>query len=643
MFPIKPLRFLFFFFCLWLYVIPGGADERDRSVDQALTLAAEKRAGAQTWEGQNTDQPFISLLNEYEIKVEPDLSYTETYHVRVKVQQESAKELGEWPIYYNKSREEITEVKAYVETPQGRKVSSTHMQDLEVYNHAPMYSDMKVKVVSLPQVNVGSVIDVTVKTKALRKEIPGHFWDEIPYPASPTKYARHTYIFPEDQKVEVKHFREDHKTIVEKQEGAVKYSFIFEETEPLREEEMMPVPDEIRGGLFLSTIHDWKIIADWYRDLMKKNTISSSEIEAKTLSLIQDKPTLREKARAIFEFIQDDFRYVSMSFGDHTVEPHATDVIFKNRYGDCKDLALLAKQMLQIAGMTSHICLLSGEFSGDPRKALPSPVLFEHVILELDFDGQRYFVDPRIRGFGFGELPSGYDNAHVLVITDEGFRFDNLPIAGETGRSVISESQAHIRPDGSAIFDARVLLPLEASQGFRDAWKSSTDENKKQFLELLEARFSQGGTMLSHELKGLENRYGPVELNLKYESPAAYPLVNDMILVKEADPSDIPEFSASQRTYSIFLPTNALIENVNIYHVPEGFEVDFLPKDYALAIDFIDVRAQYAARGDTVSVHTTYRMQRATVLPERYPEVKNFRNALYQKNEQYVVLKKKKP
>ena len=70
--------------------------------------------------------------------------------------------------------------------------------------------------------------------------------------------------------------------------------------------------------------------------------------------------------------------------------------------------------MLKIAGIDANICLFSGEFNGDPRHRLANPSAFDHVILEVNVDNQKYFVDPQAKGFDLGELPSSYDNAYVL-------------------------------------------------------------------------------------------------------------------------------------------------------------------------------------------------------------------------------------
>ena len=338
---------------------PVFADDKTSEVAKALTKVQEEKAQAQTWEGKNSDQPYNALLNEYETTINPDWSFTENYHVRVKIQQESAKELGEWPIYYNKTREEITDVQAFVETPEGKKLPAGAIHDMDAFEGAPMYSDMKVKTITLPQVNIGSIIDVIVKTKTSRKEIPGQFWDEVPYPVMPTKYARHTYIFPEDKPIEYKITKDSYKPLVAKKDHMVKFSFVFEETEFAEEEDLMPPPDEVNSNIYVSSIKDWKTVADWYRDLIFKNAIEESGITVKTLELTKDKSTQKAKAKAILEFIQDEFRYVAMNFGDHTVLPHHSDDVFRNRYGDCKDHVMILEALLRAKGIQSSPVLIN--------------------------------------------------------------------------------------------------------------------------------------------------------------------------------------------------------------------------------------------------------------------------------------------
>ncbi|MEI7999344.1 MAG: DUF3857 domain-containing protein, partial [Candidatus Omnitrophota bacterium] len=325
-----------------------------------------------TWFEKNADQPYIALLNVYETILKPDWSYEENYHARVKIQKEAGKDLGQWPIYYNKSRDTISDIQAHVETPDGHQYPATDIQDVKVYDDFPMFSDMRIKVVTLPQVSVGAIIDVTVKSIVSRKEVPNQFWAEILYPAIPTEHASHVFVFPDDKPIQFKGYKNDYKPIVEKSDGKIKYVFSFDQTSPIPEDQdLMPPLQDVLGALYLSSISDWKIVADWYREAVRKNTVEDANITAKVQELIKDKTTQKDKARSILEFVQDNFRYVAINFGNNSVDLHPSNEVFKNRYADCKDLNLLVKQMLKIAGIDSHICLFSEEFSGNPQSSLP--------------------------------------------------------------------------------------------------------------------------------------------------------------------------------------------------------------------------------------------------------------------------------
>ena len=656
----------FCFFLVFMFSALGaGADDRASEVAKALanlehqklTVPAPALVPAppspvtpttvpsstqpSAWEERHQTEPYITLLSEYETKILPDWSYEETYHVRLKIQKEEARQLGQWPIYYNKSREEITDIKAFVETPDGKRLDNTNVSEAQDYPDLVLYSDMKIKVITMPQVTVGSVLDVTVTTKG-RKEIPNEFWQQIPYPAIPTKYSRHTYIFSEKQDLQFKSYKIERQPLVEKKDGMVKYSFIFEQTDGFQPQEMMPPLEDVMGNLYVGSVKDWKTVADWYRAWTEKNITDDQEMAAKAAELAKNTLTQKDKARAVLEFIQDNLRYVAMDFGDHWVEPHDPVDILKAGYGDSKDIAVLARQMLKSAGIESNMCLMAAEFAGNPQNALPNPAVFQHVMLEMTLDGQKYFVDPQLKGFDFGQHPSCYDNAYVFVIDKNGYRFDQLLTAPEDQHTLITQSEITVTPEGAATFDVHVVLPLESSQSFRKQWAALSPEERNKFFDRLQAGYVQGGTLISHEVKGAEARYSPVKMDLKYQSAQAYPVVNDMLILKEAEQSDLPTFAEPERKLPMFMPINSMVKTTNVYRIPEGFKLDFLPKDYKLSVDFFEVEVSYAA-GDnnTVTVNSIYRMKRALLPPQRYSEVKQFRAQIDKHNAQYVVLRKK--
>ena len=637
-------QFIFLLF-IPLFSILGHAQtpalDRTQAITQDLSKIEDKQVNPNSWEEKNSDQPYIGLLAETDTVIHDDWSFNEDYHARVKILKEAAKNLGQWPIYYNKSREEVTDIKAYIETPDGKKLEATDIKDLQAFDQSPLYSDMRIKVITFPQIGVGTVIDVRVKTRVFKEELPDQFWDEVTYPSIPTKYSRNTYVFPENKPIQFHAYNNDRQPLIEKANGTVKYTFLFEDTSFSENENFMPPSDEIIGVLSLSSMSDWKQIADWWRGLINKNTMDDPAISAKVSELTNGKADPKEKIRTVLEYIQDKFRYVPMSLGEHTVDLHGTPDIFKGQYGDGKDLTVLTRQMLKIAGIDANIALFSGEFNGDPQHRLPDPSAFDRVILELNIGNQEYFVDPQAKGFDLGELPSSYDNAHVLVITADSYSFKNIPIADETIHSVVSVSDITLEDDASANFHVHVKMPVEASEDFKSSWDASSDSSKQKFFDNLQATFAQGGKITDRDVKGLENRYGPVEFDFKYTASRIYQVVNDMILLKEEQQGDVPDFAEDSRHYPILVPTNSLIINRNTYHIPDSLKLNFVPEDYNLSTDFMQVAVKYIKGDGTITVESTYHLKRALIPAQGFAGIKKFREELDAKNNLYIILKMK--
>jgi ATP-dependent DNA helicase PIF1 len=615
--------------------------DRNQSISRELGKIEDKQVNPRSWEERNSSQPYIGLLAETDMTMHDDWSFDEDYHARIKIQKETAKSLGQWPIYYNKSREQITVIEAFIETPEGRKLQATDIKDLPAFDQSPAYSDLRLKVITFPQINIGTILDVRVKTRVLKEEIPNQFWDEVTYPSIPTKYARNTYTFPEGKPMHFFAYNNDKKPLVEKNNGAVKYSFIFEETSFTETGDFAPPSDEVTGVLSLSSMGDWKQAADWWRGEINKDTVESREMADKALELVKDKTDPKDRVRAVMEFIQDNFRYVSMSPGEHTVGPHATAETFKNRYGDGKDLALLARQMLKIGAIDANICLFSGEFNGDPRHRLPGLSAFDNVMLEVDIGSRKFFVDPQTKGFDAGELPSTYDGGHVLVITPDSYHFGDIPVADESFHSVVSTGDITLADDGSANFQVQVKMPVEESVDFKNSWDPASDSSKQKFFDKLQATFAQGGKITDHEVKGLESRYGPLEFDFKYAASNVYEVANDMVLLREQQQDNVPDFSVDKRPYPVFIPTNSLIINRNTYHIPDTMKINYVPPDYDLASDFMRVAVRYIKGDGTITVESAYHLKRASVPVQGFEDIKKFRDALNKKGELYIVLKKK--
>jgi len=120
--------------------------------------------------GSHTDEPYVLLLDDGVVKIEPDGRLTTTYRQVVQIlTQEAAEQWGEHTFSYSSGREKLTINWIRVLKPNGDVVSAkpTHEQEslAPVSLDAPVYSDVKLHRVTLGGVAPGTLIDYRLKNK----------------------------------------------------------------------------------------------------------------------------------------------------------------------------------------------------------------------------------------------------------------------------------------------------------------------------------------------------------------------------------------------------------------------------------------------------------------------------------------------
>ncbi|HLZ88045.1 MAG TPA: DUF3857 domain-containing protein, partial [Puia sp.] len=119
-------------------------------------------------------------------------------------------------------------------------------------------------------------------------------------------------------------------------------------------------------------------------------------------------------------FVQDEIRYLGLEIGVNTHKPHAPADVFNQRFGDCKDKALLLTTILQQEGIPASVALISTDTRSQLAGIAPSPRDFDHAIVAIRRSKGVYtYVDPTNSGQR-GELADLYipDYGYALVLED---------------------------------------------------------------------------------------------------------------------------------------------------------------------------------------------------------------------------------
>lgn len=203
----------------------------------------------------------------------------------------------------------------------------------------------------------------------------------------------------------------------------------------------------------------------WYKslvDLMKDDT---SVMKSKVTELTATAKTDEEKIKNIYYWVQDNIRYIAFEDGIAGFKPDESNHVFENRYGDCKGMANLIKQMLKLAGFDARLTWIGTKHIAYDYKT-PSLAVDNHMICTLFYKGKKYFLDGTEKYNSYGEYAERIQNKEVMIEDGDKFIIDKVPMA-------TNESNKEI-------FKANLTIENEKLQG--NCSKSYVGESRAQLL-----------------------------------------------------------------------------------------------------------------------------------------------------------------
>lgn len=198
----------------------------------------------------------------------------------------------------------------------------------------------------------------------------------------------------------------------------------------LASEPLAPAYLDLAHRVAVSTIPGWHVIADWQRGMLSDVTRGDTDLRRLAAEITAGATTDTARAAALFRFITANFRYTQMyETRIASIKPHPVPDILANRCGDCKDLSMLLIELLKAAGIEAHPALIRTLDDGHIITNVPSPDVFNHMIVYAPrLDGGR-FIDPTFRHADWDLLPPMCQGVWAFVVDDTGYHFIKTPVA----------------------------------------------------------------------------------------------------------------------------------------------------------------------------------------------------------------------
>lgn len=122
----------------------------------------------------------------------------------------------------------------------------------------------------------------------------------------------------------------------------------------------------------------------------------------------------RQRAEALYRFVRDEIETVPLP-GIFLSEGSAVDKTLKQRRGDYAEKAMLLQAMMRAARLDARMVWAANRWLGQVDPEIANPGAFDMVLVAVDIDGKRHYLDPSDRALAFGRLQFSYEGTQAVV------------------------------------------------------------------------------------------------------------------------------------------------------------------------------------------------------------------------------------
>jgi hypothetical protein len=198
--------------------------------------------------------------------------------------------------------------------------------------------------------------------------------------------------FPSEIEMRWKSYPTDLPPAIQTIGGETEWSWQWKKVLVAKTEPNTPWWHYYGGWVQVSSFTSWEEIVAGIRAAWERG-FDEDELDQTARRLAESANSPADCVEKAFVLVQDEIRYLSMNIDMGGQIPADASTTLRRRFGDCKDKSFLLAQLLRRLGHSARPVLVHTKLDRMLEKFLPSPNLFDHVVVEFEFEGRRRWID----------------------------------------------------------------------------------------------------------------------------------------------------------------------------------------------------------------------------------------------------------
>ncbi len=576
-------------------------------------------------------------------------------HIAITVLNPNGKYLSELAIYYDRNTH-VSAIKASIYAKDGdlqRKVKKSEIRDLAAHVGYTLFSDSRVKYFK-PAVNT---YPFTIEYN-YRVDYDGMVAFESWIPqlsfGCAVEHAELQLVLNKDFEVSTKELNHPFTIVESSVDGFVSKKWTTKNIKAIQYEPFLPNYLDIFAAVLLTPkriayegtkgdFSNWKSYGKWIYSLLENRDV----LDAKTIrhihSITDSLVDKRQKAEAVYKYMQGRTRYVNIALGIGGFQPLRASDVDEKGYGDCKALSNYTKTLLKHAGVEAFYTEIgSGSYTEIKFPDFASTNQTNHIVLSVPLENDTLWLECTNQKIPFGYLPEANQRRYALMIKADGGTLVKTPAFKAVDNSRDSKIKLKINEDGSAAFRLTTTFRNGSYENISALLKLSQKEQKdillKEFFKLKNYKIQSFSLVKTSDIQA------SATMNVNGSIPNFANLRDNMLLFT-ADyfwPNDFPQSIRENRNTPVYIPLGYSCSDTLEISYPITFEMNTNTAGSEYESVYGTSSFQFKEKDDVIQILRHLTINEGLYKSENFDAINQFLRNIGSSEKKLVVLTKRR-
>lgn len=556
-----------------------------------------------SWSQDFSDEDYIYIKRHEHIKIQlNDDAFNIVQNVTEQGKFNSSKKLyyANESIGYS-SFSEIKDIEAFTYLPEtDKKINVDYIETKQEFDNMVFYSDDEYKSFIFPAVAKGAETHLNYKRIIKEPQFLGGFNFAIHVP---TKSAQLSVEFPKNVDIGYVEFNTE----------SIQLDFIKEETanntiytwkahntdgfqlEDDSEAPMYYLPHLIlyiksyeNNGKTVNISNDLSDLYKWYVSLIDQVDSSDLNKVYKIADEITNSLNTKEdKAKAIFEWVQNNINYIAFGDGYGGFIPAGAAATCETRYGDCKAMSNLLYEMLNHVGIEAYRTWIGSRKKPYSYYDVPTTTVDNHMITTAIINNDTIFLDATDSYVPFG-MPSAFIQTKEAFVGIDRDNFKILKVPAQKKNQSVTSVTSNMKLENGIVkvSEQRSLQGYDKVEFVADYLYRKESKTEEEYLNTTLALGNNKTKYTNITKTNFDNKATPLILEYDLDIDSYIRNIGDKIYInlnidRSLSKSDV---DIKNRKFSKKIDYKFEKHFTTNFAIPEGYKASFIPDE----LDFED-------------------------------------------------------